>query len=154
MRAAAIGVALAGLGIATYLTIVHYAGGEPVCAVAHGCAVVQHSSYSGLAGVPVALLGVLGYLGVLAALARDGEAWRTAAAFLSLAGLAFSGWLTYVEVGILDAICIWCVGSAICMALLAVLTVTRMLRAEPAGAVSAGDSTIRPERRHRRRSPA
>jgi uncharacterized membrane protein len=80
---------------------------------------------------------VLGYLGVLAALARDGEAWRTAAAFLSLAGLAFSGWLTYVEIGILDAICIWCVGSAICMALLTVLTVARMLRAEPGGAVSA-----------------
>jgi uncharacterized membrane protein len=137
MRAAAIGVALAGLGIATYLTVVHYAGGEPVCAVAHGCATVQQSDYAALAGVPVALLGVLGYLGVLAALARDGEAWRTAAAFLSLAGLAFSGWLTYVEVGILDAICIWCVGSAICMVLLTVLTVARMLRAEPGGAVSA-----------------
>jgi uncharacterized membrane protein len=137
VRAAAIGVALAGLGIATYLTIVHYAGGEPVCAVAHGCATVQASDYAKLAGVPVALLGVLGYLAVLAALARDGEAWRTAAAFLSLAGLAFSGWLTYVEVGILDAICIWCVGSAICMALLTVLTTIRMLRAEPGRAVQA-----------------
>jgi uncharacterized membrane protein len=136
MRAAAIAVALAGLGIATYLTVVHYAGGEPVCAVAHGCAIVQTSDYSELAGVPVALLGVLGYVGVLTSLARDGEAWRTAAAFLSLAGLGFSGWLTYVEVGILDAICIWCVGSAICMALLTVLTVTRMLRAAPGEAVS------------------
>jgi uncharacterized membrane protein len=127
MRAAAIGIALVGLGIATYLTVVHYAGGQPVCAVAHGCATVQASDYAKLAGVPVALL---------VSLARDGEAWRTAAAFLSLAGLAFSGWLTYVEVGILNAICIWCVGSAICMALLTVLTVARMLRAEPAGAVS------------------
>jgi uncharacterized membrane protein len=137
MRVAAIGVALAGLGIATYLTAVHYAGGEPVCAVAHGCATVQQSDYAALAGVPVALLGVLGYLGLLAALARDGEAWRTAAAFLSLAGLGFSAWLTYVEVGILDAICVWCVGSAICMALLTVLTVTRMLRATPGDTVSA-----------------
>ena len=136
MRVAAVGVALAGLGIATYLTVVHYSGGEPVCAIAHGCAVVQSSEYSELAGVPVAVLGLLGYLGVLAALARDGEGGRTAAAFLSLAGLAFSGWLTYVEVGILNAICIWCVGSAICMGLLTVLTVARMLRAEPAGAVS------------------
>jgi uncharacterized membrane protein len=137
MRAAAIGVALAGLGIASYLTVVHYAGGEPVCAVAHGCATVQQSDYAALAGVPVALLGVLGYLGVLTALARDGEAWRTAAAFLSLAGLGFSAWLTYVEVGILDAICIWCVGSAVCMALLTVLTVARMLRSAPGATVSA-----------------
>jgi len=136
MRAAAITVALAGLGIATYLTVVHYAGGEPVCAVAHGCATVQASDYAKLAGVPVALLGVLGYLGLLVALSRDGEGWRTAAAFLSLAGLAFSGWLTYVEVGILNAICIWCVGSAVCMALLSVLTTVRLLRAEPAGAVT------------------
>ena len=73
----------------------------------------------------MAVLGLLGYVAILVALARDGEAWRTAAAFLALAGLGFSAWLTYVEVGILDAICIWCVGSAVCMAVLAALTVTR-----------------------------
>ena len=131
MRAAAIGVALAGLGIATYLTIVHYSGGEPVCAVAHGCATVQQSDYAALAGVPVAVLGLFGYLALLVALARDGEAWRTAAAFLSIAGLGFSAWLTYVEVGVLHAICIWCVGSAICMTLLTVLTIGRMMQAVP-----------------------
>jgi uncharacterized membrane protein len=131
MRAAAIGVALAGLGIATYLTVVHYSGGEPVCAVAHGCATVQQSDYAVLAGVPVAVLGLVGYLALLVALARDGEAWRTAAAFLSIAGLGFSAWLTYVEVGVLHAICIWCVGSAICMALLTALTVGRMVGAAP-----------------------
>ena len=128
MRAAAIGVALAGLGIATYLTVVHYSGGDPVCAVAHGCATVQQSDYAALAGVPVALLGVLGYLGLLAALIIDGENGRSAAVFLSLGGLAFSVWLTYVEVGILDAICIWCVGSAVCMSLLAALTSFRFVR--------------------------
>jgi uncharacterized membrane protein len=129
LRAAAIGVAVAGLGIAGYLTAVHYAGGTPVCAVAHGCATVQQSDYAALAGVPVAVLGLLGYVAILAALARDGEAWRTAAAFLSLAGLGFSGWLTYVELGVLHAVCIWCVGSALCMALLAALTIYRMLGA-------------------------
>lgn len=129
MRVAATGVALAGLGIAAYLTAVHYAGAEPVCAIAHGCAVVQASDYAELAGVPVAVLGLLGYVGLLAALARDGEAGRTAAAFLSLAGLGFSAWLTYVEVGVLHAICIWCVGSAACMAVLSALTVRRMVTA-------------------------
>ena len=39
--------ASAGLGIAAYLTIVHYAGGEPVCAIAHGCATVQKSRLRG-----------------------------------------------------------------------------------------------------------
>jgi uncharacterized membrane protein len=127
MRRASVALAVAGLGIAAYLTIVHYSGGEPVCAIAHGCATVQKSSYSHLAGVPVALLGLLGYVGILAALARDGEQGRTAAAFLSLAGFGFSAWLTYVEVARLDAICIWCVASAICMTLLAGLSAARLV---------------------------
>jgi uncharacterized membrane protein len=131
LRAASAGVAAVGLAIAAYLTIVHYAGGEPVCAVAHGCATVQQSKYAHLAGIPVALLGLLGYVAILGSLARDGEVWRTATAFLALAGFGFSAWLTYVEVVRLDAICIWCVGSAICMTILAVLAVVRVLSAPP-----------------------
>ena len=126
-RALAAIVALIGLGIATYLTVVHYTGGASVCAIAHGCETVQHSSYAKLGGVPVALLGLLGYVGILVSLFRDDEAGRTATAFLSLLGFGFSAWLTYVEVGKLDAICIWCVGSAICMTILAALTVSRVL---------------------------
>jgi uncharacterized membrane protein len=126
-RAASAVVAVAGLGIAGYLTVVHYAGGTPACAIAHGCATVQHSQYATLAGVPVALLGALGYAGALASLARDGEGARTVTAFLALAGFGFSGWLTYVEVARLDAICSWCVASAVCMTLLAALSVARLL---------------------------
>ena len=84
-------VALAGLAIAGYLTVVHYAGGAPVCAIAHGCETVQQSRYAELAGVPVALLGLLGYAAILASLARDGEAARTVTAFLALAGLRLLG---------------------------------------------------------------
>ena len=125
-RSAAFAVALAGLGIATYLTVVHYAGGSPVCAISHGCETVQQSEYAKLAGVPVALLGALGYVAILTCLVFDGERARTAAAFLSLAGAGFSGWLTYVEVAELQALCSWCVASAVCMALLAGLTAVRL----------------------------
>lgn len=131
LRAASAVVAAAGLAIAGYLTVVHYAGGMPVCAVSHGCATVQQSDYAELAGVPVALLGLAGYAAILVSLARDGEAARTATAFLALAGFGFSAWLTYVEVARLDAICSWCVASAACMTLLAALSVTRMLGAPP-----------------------
>jgi uncharacterized membrane protein len=128
LRAACAGVALAGLAIAGYLTAVRLTGGAPACAIAHGCEVVQRSRYSELAGVPVAALGVGGYAAILASLARDGEGWRTATAFLALAGVGLSAWLTYVEVAVLDAICVWCVASAACMAALAVLAVVRLLR--------------------------
>jgi uncharacterized membrane protein len=130
-RAATAGIALIGLGIASYLTIVHYAGGAPVCAISHGCETVQHSSYSKLAGVPVALLGVFGYVGILLSLLRDDDTGRTVTAFLSLLGFGFSAWLTYTEVARIDAICIWCVGSAICMTLLAILSVSALAAPAP-----------------------
>jgi uncharacterized membrane protein len=128
LRVATVVVALIGLGIATYLTIVHYAGGSPVCAIAHGCETVQKSRYAEFAGVPVAVLGLLGYVAILASLLRDDETSRTVTAFIAIAGLAFSGYLTYLELFTIHAICIWCVGSAICMLVLAGLSVTRLLR--------------------------
>jgi uncharacterized membrane protein len=132
LRVAVAALALAGLAIAAYLTVVHYTGDAPVCAIAHGCAVVQQSGYAELAGVPVAVLGLAGYAAILASLARDGEVWRTATACLALAGFGFSAWLTYVEVFRLEAICIWCVASAICMTALAILAVVRVFSAPPA----------------------
>ena len=129
LRLASAAVAVIGLGIAGYLTAVHYGGGEPVCAIAHGCAVVQQSEYADFAGVPVALLGLIGYAGILATLLRDDHAARGATALLSLMGAGFSAWLTYVEVARLDAICIWCVASAICMTLLAGLSTVRLVAA-------------------------
>ena len=125
-RRLAVAVALVGLAIAAYLTVVHYAGGTPVCAIAHGCATVQKSSYAELAGVPVALLGLLGYVAILASLAGDGERARTVTAGLCFAGFGFSAWLTWVEVGELHAICVWCVGSALCMTALAGLSAARL----------------------------
>jgi len=126
VKRASLAVALIGLGVAGYLTVVHYAGGTPVCAIAHGCAVVQKSSYAELAGVPVALLGLLGYVAILASLAGDGERARTVTAGLCFAGFGFSAWLTWVEVGELHAICVWCVGSALCMTALAGLSAARL----------------------------
>jgi uncharacterized membrane protein len=124
VRALSFAVAAVGLGVAGYLTAVHYGGGSPVCAIAHGCATVQNSDYASLAGVPVALLGVLGYVGIIVALSFD---HRPATALLAIAGAGFSVWLTYVEVFTLEAICIWCVASAVCMVALAALSTVRML---------------------------
>jgi uncharacterized membrane protein len=125
-RRLSVAVALAGLAIAGYLTIAHFAGAAPVCAIAHGCATVQKSAYAELAGIPVALLGLLGYAAILASLAADGERGRTVTAALAFAGFGFSAWLTYVEVVELRAICVWCVASALCMTALAGLSAARL----------------------------
>jgi uncharacterized membrane protein len=125
-RRVSVAFALAGLGIAGYLTVAHYAGAAPVCAIAHGCATVQKSAYADLGGVPVALLGLLGYVAILGALVRDGVGARTLAAVISLTGFGLSVWLTWIEVGELHAVCIWCVGSAVCMTALAGLSAARL----------------------------
>ncbi len=132
LRAAATACCVLGLGIAGYLTYVHYAGISPICEISHGCEKVQTSQYSELAGVPVALLGLLGYVVILAALYIPGEVGLLAAAGTALTGWGFSLYLTYREIFTIDAICIWCVGSLIIMTALAVLTVVRLVRAPTA----------------------
>ena len=122
-------VALLGAAVAGYLTWVHYAGIQPLCAGGGGgCERVQSSPYAELAGIPVAVLGLLAYLAVAAtALLRTAGAAMVGAA-LAVAGLAFSAYLTYLELFVIEAICQWCVASAVIMAGLAGLTVARALK--------------------------
>jgi uncharacterized membrane protein len=131
LRIATAGLALIGLGIAGYLTWVHYAGLHPFCVGGGGgCEKVQTSRWSDLAGIPVAVLGLAGYLAVLATLALPEDLSRSAAAFVALVGLGFSAWLTYVELAKIHAICQWCVASAVVMTLLAIVSVIRLLRVD------------------------
>jgi uncharacterized membrane protein len=122
-------LALIGVGIAGYLTWVHYAGLDPVCVGGGGgCERVQSSRWAELAGIPVAVLGLAGYVAILGSLALPEEQGAPVAAFLSLVGFGFSAWLTYVEIAKIDAICQWCVASAVLMTALALVSVARLLR--------------------------
>ncbi len=128
---AALVVALLGVAVAGYLTYVHYAGLEPFCAGGgQGCERVQSSSYAELAGIPVAVLGLAGYLAIAAALLVAGEPARLAAAGLAVSGFGFSAYLTYLELFVIDAICQWCVASAVLLTVLAGLTVWRVLQVD------------------------
>lgn len=128
LRTAIVAVSLVGAAISAYLVYVHYAGVEPICAASGGCEKVQSSKYAELAGIPVALLGLLGYVAILAATLVPGELARMAASSLAIVGLGFSIYLTYLELFEINAICLWCVASAIAMTALAVLTVIRAIR--------------------------
>jgi uncharacterized membrane protein len=127
----AIGViALVGLGIAAYLTYIHYAGVQPLCLASGGCEKVQASHWSKLGGIPVATLGLLGYASILALLFVRGDSALAATALVALVGFGFSAYLTYVELFRIHAVCQWCVASALLMTALAALAVTRLLVAE------------------------
>ena len=133
MKTATIVVAVIGTAIAAYLTYIHYAGIEPICAASGGCEKVQSSEYAELAGIPVALLGLIGYVAILVAALLPGDGARLVAASLALGGFVFSLYLTYLELFEIDAICQWCVGSAILMTGLAIVCTWRLLAvAEPA----------------------
>jgi uncharacterized membrane protein len=131
----AIGViALVGLGIAAYLTYIHYAGIKPLCLASGGCEKVQSSHWSKLGGVPVAVLGLVGYAAILALLFVPGETGLAVTAMVALVGFGFSLYLTWAELFRIHAICQWCVASAVLMTALAGLTVVRLLTAEERGA--------------------
>jgi uncharacterized membrane protein len=122
---------LIGIGIAGYLTYVHYAGIKVACLSGGGCETVQASKWSKLAGIPVSLLGLIGYITILGSLAIRGDTGRMAGFGVALIGFLFSMYLTYRELFTIKAICQWCVGSATLMTILAILTAVRVARAEP-----------------------
>ena len=108
-----------GLGVATYLTIIHYAGINPACTAGASCVKVQTSQWSKVGGVPVALLGLIGYVGITASLlAPDREETRLATLGLTLVGFAFSAYLTYRELFSIHAICERCASSAVILTIL------------------------------------
>jgi len=125
VRRAIAGLALLGLAISAYLTWVHYAGIEPVCTSISDCERVQSSDYAELMGIPVAVLGVVGYLALL------GSLWVRVelTALFSYLAVAFSAYLTWAELVRIDAICQWCVVSALTTLAIAVLATLRALGA-------------------------
>jgi uncharacterized membrane protein len=121
-------LAVIGLGVAAYLTYVHYAGVKPACTAGQSCLKVQTSQWSKLAGVPVALIGLIGYITILASLlVPDREESRLATLALTLIGFGFSAYLTYRELFSIHAVCEWCASSAVIMTLLLFGSVSRFL---------------------------
>lgn len=103
---------LVGLAIAGYLASVELRGELPVCGPLHGCEDVARSEYSRIGGVPVAVFGVALSL-VLFSLAiawwRTGDSRLLAVHYgLSLVGVMFEGWFTYLELFVIGAVCVWC----------------------------------------------
>jgi len=131
---------LSGLGIfiSGYLVTKRFTGGSLSCTRWAQCDVVNNSVYSQFYGVPVSVLGLAGYLLLLAlglaALWTTGCAQRRIlllSLVLSVGGVGFSGYLTYLEIYVIEALCAWCIASAIVIALLAIITAVTMRLAAP-----------------------
>ena len=127
LRGAAGAVALAGVVVAGYLTLVHFDEAALVCVAGGGCETVQQSSYAEIAGIPVALLGLVSYTVVVGLVAWDTPNTRLAAAMIALVGLLFSLYLLAMQLFVIDAVCVWCLANDVLIApALAVLTALRL----------------------------
>jgi uncharacterized membrane protein len=137
LRIAAIVIAVVGIGVATYIAIADASRGSPVClAGGQGCETVAESHYSHLAGINVAVIGIVGYVLLLAAAIVRGDAGRFSGLLLAAIGFGFSVYLTYLELFVIDAICQWCVASAVLMTAMLAVNGTRAfgyLGSAPAG---------------------
>jgi uncharacterized membrane protein len=128
---------IVGIGVAGYLTYVHYAGIKPACTAGGSCIKVQTSEWSKLDGVPVALIGLIGYVAILATLlAPDRDETRLSTVGLTLIGFGFSAYLTYRELFSIHAVCEWCASSAGILTILLVCAIARYVRT-PTGTAAA-----------------
>lgn len=132
-------LAVVGLGISGYLTMTHYAEKPIECGGLGGqCDYVNSSEYAAVAGIPVSVLGLLAYTGLLTtalawAARPASDIWPVAYWGMALAGAGYAGYLTYVELEILHAICAWCVASAVVLTLSLLLSTAYLLWGQESG---------------------
>jgi uncharacterized membrane protein len=133
-------LALAGIFISLYLTLYKLGViGELSCSIG-SCETVNTSKWSTFLHLPVAMWGLLFYLEVFV-IAVVGTTSRLENAplvsFLLVAdaaiGVLFSAWLTYLELAVIHAICIWCVTSAGIVVAILIVSIAdlREVRASP-----------------------
>jgi uncharacterized membrane protein len=126
LRRIGAGIAIAGIAVATYIAIADASRGSPVClAGGGGCETVANSKYSHLAGINVAVIGIAGYALLLASTLVRGDAGRFSGLLFAAIGFGFSVYLTCLELFVIDAICQWCVGSAVLMTVLLAVNAMR-----------------------------
>ncbi len=144
-------LALAGLGVAVYMSWAELTGNETVCpghvedatgepgTIIIDCGFVQKSIYARLFGIPVALLGVAGYLGIVIVWLLEKRSsflveYGPMLVFgMALFGFLFSLYLTYTELFIMYTICTWCIVSAVLMTLVFILASLQLARSMRAG---------------------
>jgi uncharacterized membrane protein len=108
--------------VSGYLTWA-YLGNQPIiCGQSEGCDQVRNSVYSHVLGIPVAALGLLAYVCLLGlVLLRRWtldvlQGYVPFAMFgVSLVGVLYSAYLTYLEFYVILAVCRWCIASAVIM---------------------------------------
>ncbi len=106
---------LLGFADASYLSIERLSGQTPPCVITGGCDVVTKSSYSSFGPIPVSVVGSIFYLTILVlffgSLVNKDNRLAILALRLSPFGFLFSLYFLFIQAFILEAYCIYCLGS-------------------------------------------
>lgn len=129
-----IGAAVLGAIDSIYLIVLKYSHNEAMCLGSGDCATVNASRFSEIGGVPVAAIGLAGFLAILAVLLLESrhpllKQYGDMLVFgMSLTGVLFSAYLTYLELYVIHAICPFCVISAVLITIIFILSIIRLAR--------------------------
>lgn len=115
-----------GFLAATYLTYSKVF--DKAIACGGGCEVIQISKWSEVFGIPVTALGMATYIIIFGSTFLKNDAGKLIGAFFAVVGAGFSIWLQYYALVKMQHFCPYCFTSAVCMQILAVLTIWRALR--------------------------
>jgi uncharacterized membrane protein len=116
-----------------YLLIYKLTGNTAMCIGNGGCHDVNFSPYSMIGRVPVSAFGIFAFLVISAILLLEGrftlakENGPLAIFGISLAGVAFTAYLTWLEIFVIHAICPFCVTAAVIITLIFILAIIRLI---------------------------
>jgi uncharacterized membrane protein len=134
LQKASLILSIIGLLDSLYLSWIEYSGKFALCGPIGNCESVNTSKYAQVYGIPLAYIGVIIYTIFIFMLILEGKndwlaEYGTLIMFgLTLIGVLFSIYLTYLEIWVIKAICPYCVVSAIVMVILFVLSSIRLFR--------------------------
>lgn len=124
-------VIVIGIFVSIYLWYEYSKPTPIICAT--DCEKVRDSKYANLYGISMPFLGLVYYLFLLALTLtvvfkkRINSALKLTVWSLAVGGLFFSIYLTYLEIWVIEAICQWCVVSAICTVILFIVSTNILL---------------------------
>lgn len=122
-------LALLGIAVSGYLAYVETQSVPAACGPVGDCNAVQNSPYPRLFGLlPVGVLGLISFFIILVLWVCQRKAHGNSAALagtalfiIAFGGTLFSLYLTYLEPFVIQAVCIWCLTSAVIITLILLL---------------------------------